>query len=143
MSRDCPGSLKVPSSWDGHSDAWCDSCGEALRVRNDGTLTRHPMDYNAILGEMARHVELAVNYDGNMFGSSIRTPRLTHCVCGCPAALHMNYSDCCLNWGQDGCMEYIADVEPHETVLKSPSPFSNHYPPNSRYSTPRGGFDVS
>jgi hypothetical protein len=64
------------------------------------------------------------------------------CVCGCPDALHLNYSDCCINWHSDGCMCFHADDGSDQGTLTVP-PFSNHYPPNSRYSTPKGGFDVS
>jgi hypothetical protein len=31
------------------------------------------------------------------------------CICGCPAAWHLNYSDCCLNWHTDGCMCFHPD----------------------------------
>jgi hypothetical protein len=63
------------------------------------------------------------------------------CVCGHQAALHRDYETTCLHWHECHCHEFVADLEPHETVLKSPSPWSNHY--EGIYQTPRGGFDVS
>jgi hypothetical protein len=67
---------------------------------------------------------------------------MTPCVCGCPAALHMNYEDCCINWHTDGCQSFVADCEPDDQKYPTPAPFSNHYPADGRYKTPKNGWPL-
>lgn len=65
---------------------------------------------------------------------------MTPCVCSHPRHWHLLQENECI----DGCtcVQYHADDGSEQGTLVVP-PRSNDYPPNSRYSTPRGGFDVS
>jgi hypothetical protein len=56
----CPGSGNVGNIVEEHD--WCRACGGIYRVRNDGTLRRHPMDWARMVrfaAQVVRDYEIA------------------------------------------------------------------------------------